>query len=89
MFTVHIRQEATGIVRNRHEENLWEDADGDSVCGYMWTEGNYSCDCNRASMWADLAGEDDPEPGCGDEKYKIRVTNELGEEVYTEWDAPK
>jgi len=31
----------------------------------MWTDGNYSCDCNRAAFIAQLRGEDDPDAPCG------------------------
>ena len=34
--------------------------DVDNLAWY-WTEGNYGCDCNRALLWNDITGENEPE----------------------------
>lgn len=39
---------------------------------FHWTEGNYSCDCNRALLLARALGVDDPDDApCGDERYVL------------------
>ena len=39
---------------------------------YIWTEGNYSCDCNRALFHARFRGELEPEdPSCGEGRYEL------------------
>jgi hypothetical protein len=34
---------------------------------FMWTDGNYGCDCNRADFIRDYCDPDFPELPCGDE----------------------
>ena len=39
---------------------------------YMWTDGNYSCDCNRALFHARARGvTEPPNPPCGDERFVL------------------
>jgi hypothetical protein len=39
---------------------------------FMWQEGNYSCDCNRALFFARASGDPDPEPRpCGDIAFRV------------------
>lgn len=39
---------------------------------YIWTEGNYSCDCNRALLHARWRGETEPEDlPCGEGRYEL------------------
>jgi hypothetical protein len=40
---------------------------------YMWSEGNYACDCNRALFFARAAGEPDPDRPCGDSAFGVRI----------------
>ncbi len=71
MFTVHIKNNKTGEIRQHIEkdENWFDGSD------FMWTEGNYSCDCNRALYFARANGSDDElaeGQDCGDnEAYSI------------------
>jgi hypothetical protein len=49
---------------------------------YMWTEGNYSCDCNRRLFMARALGEpepEDPNNPCGDtiKLEKLTFSSEL------------
>lgn len=40
---------------------------------FMWTEGNYSCDCNR-HLFFEIAGGNSPDfdnAECGEDKYSI------------------
>lgn len=38
---------------------------------YMWTDGNYACDCNRSLMFARARNEDVPDVECGHSRYEI------------------
>lgn len=52
---------------------------------YLWTEGNFSCDCNRSDF---LYGND--EGTCGTEAVKIKIVNRTTNEVlYDEGDFAK
>lgn len=77
MQTVFIRREATKEVRTYKEEFPWES-------DYIWSEGNYACDCNRHLFFERAAGIEPPdnEPRCGDDAYAIRIEDETGKELY-------
>lgn len=82
---VTIRNNATGESRSYHDDSKWcEGADGDSA--YLWADGNYSCDCNRALFFARAAGEDDPEDTpCGESLFTVTgIHLDDGRLVYSE-----
>jgi hypothetical protein len=56
---------------------------------YIWDEGNYSCDCNRALFFARAKGEEDPENRpCGEEAYSVWITSaDDGRELYRDTQA--
>lgn len=64
-YFVEIRNNATGVVRKCEFDFAW-DKEGSEFC---WTEGNFSCDCNRAQFFAQANGEDDPNRHCGSTQY--------------------
>ena len=52
--------------------------DWDHRTEFLWTEGNYSCDCNRALLFARLRNEDETEAWeqeCGEKAYIINIRN--------------
>lgn len=49
---------------------------------YIWSEGNYACDCNRANFFARAAGEDDPDRECGDGRYAVKIFDIDGKTIY-------
>ena len=58
------------------------------VSTYIWEEGNYSCDCNRAIFFNRAQGQetDIDERQCGDGGYIVRITEaESGEVLYDEF----
>lgn len=81
MATVFIRDNATGEVRTMPWEDDWVDVDD-----YLWSEGNYACDCNRALFFARAVGEDDPSRSCGDGAYSVRIVSSDGRELYADDD---
>ena len=49
---------------NTYEMNWDEGSD------YLWTDGNYSCDCNRELFFCRAAAEDEPEEhACGESRF--------------------
>lgn len=74
---VFIRRNSDGV--ERHFDDLtWH---GD----FIWSEGNFACDCNRGDFFAFAAGEDaDRECGHGD--FSVRIETLDGVELYR--DAP-
>jgi hypothetical protein len=70
MFAVYIKNNATGEVRRHIELN----ADWSAVFEYLWAEGNYGCDCNRALFFSRAADEDDvksEDRDCGETAYSV------------------
>lgn len=67
---VEIRNNATGEVR-RYRDEYFNSPGSASV--YLWTDGNYGCDCNRSMFFARAGNEaeddDEPDVECGDEKF--------------------
>lgn len=61
-----------------HYYNTWNDAE------YIWTDGNYECDCNRSLFFK----EDVYDVSCGSNMYTICVI-ENGIEVYKDEGFPE
>jgi uncharacterized protein len=65
-YSVLLRDNTTGEVREYHSESDWDP----EISDYVWIDGNYACDCNRALFFARAAGEDEPENSpCGVERF--------------------
>lgn len=61
-YKVALKNNSTGEVRFSLSELQWEESDE-----YLWTDGNFGCDCNRALFFARAGGEAEPdERPCGD-----------------------
>ena len=77
-YTVHIRNNETNEIREYVHPQQWYDQ-----CAYMWEDGNYSCDCNRALFFERAIGADESEAWesrCGSGKFTIlKVVLEDGE----------
>ncbi len=80
---VHIRRNADGVVRvYPFPEYGWDD-DPDGASEFMWSDGNYGCDCNRSLFFARSVGEDDdPNRVCGDTAFSVRIFDLAGNVVY-------
>ncbi|HEX9812083.1 MAG TPA: hypothetical protein VGA88_08365 [Burkholderiales bacterium] len=83
MYKVLLRNNYTSEERWVNYDMPW---DGGSV--FLWTEGNYGCDCNRHLFFERAFGRepDDDEHVCGDEKYTA-VCAELPDGKRHELDA--
>lgn len=68
MYFVDIRRNEDGVVHRYTDDLPWED-------DYIWSEGNYSCDCNRALFFARAVGEEDENVSCGDSAYSLRCVD--------------
>lgn len=80
MSTVEIRRNSDGAIRKYDYPYEWH---GD----YIWTDGNYGCDCNRGLFFGYAAGEkgEDIEVECGEGAFSIRIWD--GDKIlYDEFD---
>lgn len=77
--SVEITDTSTGIAATYQDEDYDE---------YMWTDGNYGCDCNRFLFHSRALGKDPnwDEGECGSERFKIRVMDGAGVVIYAEKD---
>jgi hypothetical protein len=64
---VEIRRNADGLVRVKRKPS-------DFFGAFIWSEGNFACDCNRCLFFADAAGEVEPDHPCSDGRYSVRLT---------------
>lgn len=80
---VEVMHNPTGAVRANPAEELYCDRDH---AEFMYSDGNYACDCNRGlffSRWAPSdAPERDPEHECDDKRYSARLTDIATGEVF-------
>lgn len=85
-YVIVLRNNATGEERRYADGFDWDDED---VFTFMWTEGNYGCDCNRELFFGYAGGEkrDLGTELCGSERYTaLYAEREDGSRI--ELDAP-
>ena len=78
-LTVHLMDTQT------KETSVYEMTGGDEFHDFIWTEGNYSCNCNRALFFA--RGRKLVEPlnrPCGEGRYLVKIANETGDVLLDE-----
>jgi hypothetical protein len=83
-----IRDNRTGEVRRANDEAILNEETGEPST-YIWSDGNFSCDCNRQLFFWRAGGEDDTrEHQCGHERFSVRLINpETGRVFYDEFDC--
>jgi hypothetical protein len=79
-YTVILRNNATGEERRYADGFEWDD---EGHFTFMWTDGNYGCDCNRELFFKRAGGEqgkvDLDDERCGSERYAaLRAEREDG-----------
>ena len=58
---------------------------------FIWSEGNFACDCNRSLffLWAVGADEaDDDDTPCSDDRFSVRIKDKTGTLLYQDGDWP-
>ncbi|QYW02175.1 hypothetical protein CPT_Sonora_074 [Stenotrophomonas phage Sonora] len=66
IFNILLRDNQTGKTKAvEHEADAWADIE------YLWTEGNYACDCNRGLLFNRVRGVEDVPRACGSEQFDI------------------
>lgn len=66
---LYITDNLTGSTVTFYDETF--DPDPDSGSEYNWTEGNFSCDCNRALFFGLLIGEVEHGRDCGEDRFTV------------------
>lgn len=81
---VHVKRNADGELRQYRGLEWHDDSD---YPDFIWADGNYACDCNRHLFFCRAAGDEpDDRPPCGGNVYAVRVTDEQGKELYSDFD---
>ncbi len=65
-YVVHILDRSTGDRATSPQPYEWVKPDG-YTDEYWWSEGNFSCDCNRALEFWRAKGKDEDDPELADE----------------------
>jgi hypothetical protein len=84
-LVVYIRENETGLVRIVKYKGSWNLTDN-KFCDYIWSEGIFSCNCNREAMFNDYY-DPDPEVECGYGRYSINIWSDYAHvELYREYE---
>lgn len=83
---VEIYDTKTGVVQLRKDVGYWNE---EGFVDYIWSEGNYSCDCNRKLFFERAQGNepDDTNTPCSFDKnrYEIIVRDLEGNILYSDY----
>ena len=63
-YRVLLRDNQAGEERWYTYEFPW-----DEISYFLWTEGNYGCDCNRHIFFEEATGRDTGDCPCGESRY--------------------
>lgn len=85
-YTARIRRNSDGLLREDDGHEVPERERNVELVRFMWTEGNYGCDCNRALFFAHAAGEEDPDVACGEGLYSVQIVEVGGRVLYQDED---
>ena len=79
-----IRNNKTGEIREYKDEVWWDynEPYDDYPNDFMWSEGNYSCDCNRHLFFQRAKNEDEDNAECGDDLYSVNLKNPKGGKIF-------
>jgi hypothetical protein len=88
LVDIYLTDTETGFSKIYHDKYAWEDVDTDwpasAAIIYQYTEGNYSCDCNRSLFLYDW--EENKVKSCGNTiRLDKIVDRETGKVI---WDEP-
>lgn len=89
---VFIRDNDTGEVRSYVDSGEYDWNDNGSFDEFVWSYGNYGCDCNRFLKFERAAGNDPNlgDPECGEVRFSVRIERaDNGEEVYSDGEWPR
>lgn len=81
LITARIKNVSTGEIKEKPHYLLFPDWDNENPSWYIWEEGNFSCDCNRAIFF------DDEDEKCGETRYRVQlINNDDGGVFYSEFE---
>lgn len=76
-LTYLIKQVSTDEVRRISYSDLTGRTHDETV--YLWTDGNYSCDCNRSRIFDECEDEfRESEHACGESEFRVNIYDGTG-----------
>lgn len=78
-YSVKITRVSDGAVAVFSEDWMKNWSEGEE---YNWSDGNWSCDCNRADFFHRARKEEEIETECGNKSYTVRIEDESGIVLY-------
>jgi hypothetical protein len=80
---IYIRKNDTGEIRQYADTLSCEDG---NINTFIWSDGNYSCDCNRELFFCRANNDLEPDkPKCSDSRYSVKIVSN-GEVLYSEYE---
>ena len=81
LVDVHMRNSLSGekrVFRDPH------DYAADDFIAYLWSDGNFGCDCNRSLFFARAVGAEEIDAPCGQTQFEVEkiVDRASGAVVY-------
>ena len=92
---IHIKEVSTGTVVSfldnvSCEHQGWSQPEFSETSNpYIWSEGNFSCDCNRYIFFQRELGREEQDSGleCGETRFRVNIENPItGEMIYREFE---
>lgn len=71
-IVVQIKNNETKEIRQLKDKGIWDD-ENDCFAEFIWSEGNYSCDCNRELMFGRAKEIEIDNEKCGDDKFSLNI----------------
>lgn len=84
---VHLLDTVTGERMIHHDAYGYDEEDPPGVYSdFMWSEGNYACDCNRGLFFERARGKEVVDSPCGSGRFVVEKIIRLsdGKTVYSE-----
>ena len=82
---IQIRKNDTGETFVYEDDVLW-DEEKDCLSVFIWTDGNFSCDCNRKIFFDNIGYQDQDDAPCGEGAYSVNIIDPVtGKFLYKEF----
>lgn len=79
----HIKRVDDGVI-HKYETSADLSGDDEYPDPYIWTDGNYACDCNRELFFEYADGKEygDIETECTESRFEVNLENPVTGEIY-------
>ena len=82
---LQIRNNKTSEIVETDETGIFDEYTQEAST-FIWSEGNFKCDCNRQLFFNRAKGEPDEDVECGEGKFSVNLFTTNGRLIYKEFD---